>query len=58
MEESEPVTVRVRGECVEVKKPLITSVIVSVNMVVAGILQSLPFLQPHSHPSLLIQVSP
>ena len=57
MEESEPVTVRVRGECLH--NLTYCTLIFCINYNLYTIfLQSLPFLQPHSHPSLLIQVSP
>ena len=55
MEESEPVTVRVRGEYIVITyHPILSSLCNILYMY----LQSLPFLQPHSHLSLLIQVSP
>ena len=66
MEESEPVTVRVRGEYIPVTicmHECISSgkyTVCTCNHVLSQLifLQSLPFLQPHSHPSLLMQVSP
>ena len=53
MEKSEPVTVRVRGN--EKQFNNVTYICI---VFLTSYYQSLPFLQSHSHPSLLIQVSP
>ena len=57
MEESEPVTVTVNGIYIMLYEMYVDMCCLIKNLLQLMFLQSLPFLQPHSHPSLLTKLS-